>query len=202
MLLLLLTAIVAQSDFCRKSGANQATGQQQPNGGQLCSDTEQGLIPDVDNMVSTMIELPESGANVDASQGFSVTFSTTGLISGNMANMDKNFLQSPQNLQNGKIEGFQQISIQAIENPQRAPAAVNPSFFQALNTPSGNDGRTKFTVQIAPGQIKTTGLHRICTMAASSTGQPVIMPVAQRGAQDDCIRVNIVNGGANFQRKR
>ncbi len=77
---------------------------------------------------------------------------------------------------------------------------MQPSFFQALNTPSGNDGKTKFTVEVAPGQIKTTGLHRICTMAASSTGQPVVMPVAQRGAQDDCIRVTIVNGGANLQR--
>lgn len=30
------------------------------------------------------------------------------------------------------------------------------------------------------------GNYRVCTMTSSSNHQPVLMPVAQRGAQDDC----------------
>jgi hypothetical protein len=32
-------------------------------------------------------------------------------------------------------------------------------------------------------------------MTGTNSHQPVIMPVAQRGAQDDCIRVNVINAG-------
>jgi len=35
------------------------------------------------------------------------------------------------------------------------------------------------------------GLYRCCTMASSFAHTPVIMPVAQRGSQDDCIRFTV-----------
>jgi hypothetical protein len=188
----------AQVQFCAQSGAGEATGQQQRNGGQLCSSTQQGLIPDVNNMISTMITQPQSGATVDASQGFQVVFSVNNFMTGVSVNLQNQFLLSPQTLAgNGLIEGFEQLTIQPLASANRAPAAATTSFFQTLTQASDGNGRATFTVNVPAGQIQTTGLHRICTMAAGAGGQPVVMPVAQRGSQDDCVRVNITNGGGN-----
>ena len=113
-------------------------------------------------------------------------------------NLNNQFLLAPQSLaSNGKIEGFEQLVIQAIGDVNRAPSAFTTSFFQTLTQASDGNGKTTFVVNVPPKQISTTGLHRICTMAASAGGQPVVMPVAQRGSQDDCVRVNITNGGGN-----
>jgi hypothetical protein len=38
------------------------------------------------------------------------------------------------------------------------------------------------------------GNYRVCSMTSSSNHQPVLMPVAQRGAQDDCQKFTV--GGA------
>jgi hypothetical protein len=187
-----------QVQFCAQSGAGEATGQQQRNGGQICSSTQQGLIPDVNNMISTMITQPQTGATVDASQGFQVVFSVNNLMAGVSVNLQNQFLLSPQTLAgNGLIEGFEQLTIQPLASVNRAPAAATTSFFQTLTQASDGNGRTTYTVNVPAGQIQTTGLHRICTMAANAGGAPVVMPVAQRGSQDDCIRVNITNGGGN-----
>ncbi len=97
---------------------------------------------------------------------------------------------APQSLDNnGFVQGHVHIVIQQLTSKTTAPDAKNPSFFQALDSPS-NDGN--FSIKIPAGTLKATGLYRICTLATSFSHQPVVMPVAQRGAQDDCIRVNVV----------
>ncbi|KAI8899988.1 hypothetical protein BC833DRAFT_563672 [Globomyces pollinis-pini] len=185
-------AVTKQNAFCAASGAGEATGQQQANGGQMCSSTVQGVIPDVNNMVSTMIQEPASGATLNGAQGFQVKFSSINLNSGFGLNAQNQFLLAPQTIgANGKIEGLQQLVIQKINNPNAAPAAAQVSFFQAVNQKSNNNGVGNFNVNVPAGAVKTKGLHRICTMAAAAAMQPVVMPIAQRGAQDDCIRVNI-----------
>ena len=144
-------------------------------------------------MVSTLIISPENGQSVSKAAGFNVVFESIGLMSGNGLNLANQFMKQPQSLnqRTGMIEGMQSISIQSLENELLAPEASVLSFFRILNTPSDPTGRTRFTIAINPGQIKTVGVHRMCTLAMSSSGIPAIMPVAQRGAQDDCIRVFI-----------
>jgi len=48
------------------------------------------------------------------------------------------------------------------------------------------------------GQLSVTvtgglpaGLYRVCTMASAANHQSVLMPVAQRGAQDDCTKFSV-----------
>jgi hypothetical protein len=184
------------SVFCNEQSGNpgEGTGQQQPNGGIICVNTVQGMIPDVDKMISSIITAPASEAQVNGFQGFQVQFTSINMMAGNTVNMQNQFLLVPQTLDpnNGLIQGFMQISIQNIPNPQSAPEASQFSFFSALDTTSDANGIGRFTVTVPPNAIRTRGLHRICTVAASASGQPVIMAVAQRGAQDDCIRVTIV----------
>jgi hypothetical protein len=140
-------------------------------------------------MVSTLIYEPQNGDRVAAS-GFQVRFTTTKFMNGRAEDLDNQYLQIPQTLDpNGMIEGTQTLSIQPIDE-QTAPDANVVSFYTILNNvQSDGNGRTDFTVQIPAMQSR--GIHRICTLAVSKSGQAAIMPVAQRGAQDDCIRVDI-----------
>lgn len=39
------------------------------------------------------------------------------------------------------------------------------------------------------------GFYRVCTMSSAANHQPVLMPVAQRGAQDDCQRFSVGKKG-------
>lgn len=192
-------SVTAESAFCLDQQVGEGTGQQQPNGGNICVSTVQGLIPEATKMVSTMITVPASSSKVSGAQGFKVEFQTTGLQTGNTLDLKKQYLLSPQTVDatTGLIEGHQQLSIQKIDNLNNAPQANKVAFFQSLDAVAVDN---KFTVNVPAGAIKSKGLHRICTMAAAAGGQPVIMPVAQSnlfqitlgGAQDDCIRVTVI----------
>jgi hypothetical protein len=189
-----VVSVTAKSPFCAQSkDAGEATGQEQKNGGNMCVSTVQGVIPDVSVMISTLITQPASGAQLSASRGFQVNFQTKNLMAGNFVKLDSQFLLSPQTVdpRTGMVQGFMQLSIQQIPTNGQAPKGNQISFFAALSDESNANGLTNFKMAIPAGQIKTTGPHRICTISAAASGQPVIMAVAQRGAQDDCIRVNI-----------
>jgi len=49
--------------------------------------------------------------------------------------------------------------------------------------------------------LNETGDYRLCTMTSSFAHQPVLMPVAQRGGQDDCVRFTVEDDNNN-KRKR
>ncbi|KAG5458230.1 MAG: hypothetical protein BJ554DRAFT_1589, partial [Olpidium bornovanus] len=73
----------------------------------------------------------------------------------------------------------------------------SPRMSTGLNDAAGADG-TLF-VDVPAGTLNTAGTYRICSMSGSFSHQPTVMPIAQRGAQDDCIRVNVGdnNGSGN-----
>lgn len=73
-----------------------------------------------------------------------------------------------------------------IEEPQEFV------FFKGIND-AGNQGLLKATVDkgLPPGN------YRLCSMSSASNHQPVLIPVAQRGAQDDCVRFVVINTGGN-----
>lgn len=177
----LLTAVYCQ--FC-----TQDFNGKQSRKASICSETQQGVIPDVSKMVSTIIKTQKS---INTKNTFNTRISTKSLLSGFKSDLENKFLSEPQSIdsQSGFIKGFMQLTIQPILS-NTAPDPKNVVFFQELNDKSPQNGNAEFIVQIPAGTIKTKGLHRICTMAAAAAGQPVLMPVAQRGAQDDCVRVN------------
>ncbi|RKO87433.1 hypothetical protein BDK51DRAFT_24702, partial [Blyttiomyces helicus] len=91
----------------------------------------------------------------------------------------------------GIVQGHQHITIQQLTSTQAAPDAQVFAFFKGLND-QALDGRT-LAVNVPAGTFKTDGLYRICSMSGGDGHAPTIMPVAQRGAQDDCIRINVQN---------
>ncbi|KAJ3267789.1 hypothetical protein HDV01_004032 [Terramyces sp. JEL0728] len=193
--------VTPEVDFCKQSGAGEAAGQQQQSGS-MCVSTVQGLLPDVNKMVSSMISQPPSGATVDAAKGFQVVFKTQNLQTGFVADLEKQYLLIPQTVdpKTGFVQGHAQVSIQHIPDAQQAVPASSVEFFKVLDTKTGANGLTTFKVNVPANAIKTNGVHRICTVTATTSGQQVVMPVAQRGAQDDCIRVTVNN--ANGKRRR
>jgi transcription initiation factor TFIID subunit 15 len=65
--------------------------------------------------------------------------------------------------------------------------ATTFAFFKGINNAGDGNGLLSATV---PGGL-AAGNYRVCTMGSSSNHQPVLMPVAQRGAQDDCQKFTI-----------
>ncbi|KAJ3124977.1 hypothetical protein HK098_000697 [Nowakowskiella sp. JEL0407] len=180
-----------QSDFCKKSGQAESDGSQNKAG--ACSSTPMGQIPSVDKMVSTLIINPDSGAKVDASKDNTVTIAISNLATGFFDDPQKQYYLFPQTLNGqGIIQGHQHITVQKMNGKAVLDAKVF-AFFKGLNAASP-DGKT-LSVTIPAGTLRENGQHRICSLSGTFSHQPVVMPVAQRGAQDDCIRVDVFNAG-------
>ncbi|KAJ3126998.1 hypothetical protein HK098_006889 [Nowakowskiella sp. JEL0407] len=176
--------------FCKDSGQSSSDGSQNKAG--ACSSTPQGQIPSVDKMVSTLIIAPDYGDTIDASKNNTVTIAFQNLDTGFFDDPQKQYYLVPQTLNDqGIIEGHQHITVQKLQGTAVLDAKVF-AFFKGLNEPSG-DGT--LSVTIPAGTIKENGEFRICSLSGTFSHQPVIMPVAQRGAQDDCIRVFVENAG-------
>ncbi|ORZ33059.1 hypothetical protein BCR44DRAFT_41690 [Catenaria anguillulae PL171] len=143
-------------------------------------------------MVSTLIVQPENGATIQ--RGATVPFACT------TSNMETGFFDDPQRLYyatpqtlnaEGVIQGHQHISIQRIASTTTAPdpRSESLSFFVGLNTKA--DAQGVHTATIPATTFTQPGVYRICTITGTRGHQPVIMPVARRGSQDDCIRVTV-----------
>jgi transcription initiation factor TFIID subunit 15 len=174
------------------NGADFCNGQSLTNGQQIkagsCSITVQGSIPTFDNMVSTIIVNPKNGATVKVGQAFTVTIQNNNIITGFFDDAATQYYLTPQTLDGGKIQGHQHITIQELTSKAKAPDARVFAFFKGLNDAAVNGGQLSVTVDKG---LPTAGTYRICSITGTRGHQPVIMPVAQRGSQDDCIRIKV-----------
>ncbi|PKK66469.1 hypothetical protein RhiirC2_627714, partial [Rhizophagus irregularis] len=167
-------------NICKNSKLDKGDGTQNPDG--YCVETVMGEIPSVDNMISTLIIKPADGSTIEAKKKFRIDTITDNLISGFFSDPVKEYYVKPQQLKNGKILGHSHIIVQKLDDNRRKP--LNPkvfAFFKGLDQPAKNG---ILGVDVNDGL--PAGDYRICTIVSSFTHQPVIMPIAQRGAQDDC----------------
>lgn len=156
----------------------------------LISVTVMGDLPAQGNMVSSIILSPKSGDNVDANKQFTVAVRIANLQAGKFTNPQDTYYAAPQTLENGKVVGHTHVTIQDLGgslNPQQAPDASKFVFFKGID--DNGDGRGTLSVDVANGL--PAGSYRVCTITSSSNHQPVLMPVAQRGAQDDCTKFTV-----------
>ncbi|RIA91270.1 hypothetical protein C1645_692853 [Glomus cerebriforme] len=183
-------------DFCAifRKGGSEAGKLAQANGTQIltgvCSNTPQGEIPTVDNMPSTLILCPEDGQKFKANEPFTVKVKTTKLELGFFSDPAITYNTFPQVLnKKGVIQGHQHVSIQFLGNKElEMPSATEFAFFKGLNDPSKN-GILEVTVD---NGLPQKGLYRVCTIISSFSHQPVVLPKAQRGASDDCVRFRVI----------
>ena len=142
-------------------------------------------------MVSTLITAPANGAALDGSQDIIVKLENANILTGFFSDPNSQYYLFPQNLDpvTGLIRGHQHVTVQLLASTVVAPNPQSFEFFKGIND-AAVDG--SLSVVIPAGTLRS-GLHRICTISGSESHQPVVMPVAQRGSQDDCIRVQIVD---------
>jgi len=177
---------LAASGFCKASGlkANDGTQIKEPN----CVSLEIGELPSVDKMVSAIIIEPRFGQTLKRNQTFTVRTKIINIETAFFSDPAVDYYQIAQKLNGGGIiQGHSHITIQRL-NGNNVPDPKIFAFFKGLNEKAVNG---VLSVEVTNG-LPLKGLHRICTMNASNSHQPVVMPVAQRGAQDDCIRVNVI----------
>ncbi|KFY66380.1 hypothetical protein V496_02073 [Pseudogymnoascus sp. VKM F-4515 (FW-2607)] len=174
---------------------NFCSGQQLTNGMQItsgsCNGIPMGRIPASENMISAMITNPQPGDKVPADTTFSISVQTTHLKAGFFVNPTTNYYTAPQELDdNGDIIGHCHITVQDIGDLKSTtpPDPTKFTFFKGVD----DDGNGKGLLQAEVEGGLPAGVYRVCTMIAARNHQPVNMPVAQRGAQDDCTKFEVV----------
>ncbi|KAK2055134.1 hypothetical protein LY76DRAFT_550891, partial [Colletotrichum caudatum] len=173
-------------NFCE---GHAITNGQQLAGGS-CNGIPMGMLPSAQNMVSAVITSPRPGDRLPAGVGFNVTVQTAHLRAGVFANPATNYYTAPQELDlAGDVYGHCHVTIQDIGSMTTAtpPDAAKFAFFKGID--DAGDGSGLLTARVDGGL--PPGVYRACTMVSATTHQPVVMPVAQRGAQDDCTRFEV-----------
>lgn len=154
-----------------------------------------GDIPAKTNMVSSIITFPLAGsASIESDTTFNITVQMANLVAGSFTNADATYYAAPQALSGGKVVGHTHVTVQDLGkslNPTTPLDATQFAFFKGIND-AGN-GAGLLTAVVTGGL--PAGNYRVCTMAAASNHQPVLMPVAQRGSPDDCTKFTVIGSG-------
>jgi hypothetical protein len=175
------------NNICDISQKELFNGTQNPEGS--CVTTVMGEIPSKKQMVSTVIRFPKNNEEIKENTPFTIRTKTSGLTTGFFDDPVNQYYIFPQTLDNkGFIQGHSHVTIQKIENEDEPPNPEIFAFFKGLNDPA--DGNGELTAAVDKGL--PAGDYRLCTMVSSFAHQPTLMPVAQRGAQDDCVRFKVV----------
>ncbi|KAI3393531.1 hypothetical protein diail_4167 [Diaporthe ilicicola] len=189
----------ANSQTSQNNFINLCAGQTLTNGLQItngsCNGIPMGQIPAKANMISSIITFPQNGATVQAQQDFTITVQTQNLQAGSFTNADATYYSAPQALNGqGQVIGHTHVTVQDLGNslnPTTPPDPTQFAFFKGIND-AGN-GKGLLSADVTGGL--PAGNYRLCTMTSSSNHQPVLMPVAQRGSQDDCTKFVVSAGG-------
>jgi hypothetical protein len=176
-----------------QNGIVTTVGAQFKSGGVSCSSNIQGLIPAIENMVSTVIISPESGGNFDASIDNNFSVRINNIETGFFSNANALYYLAPQSLNaNGKVEGHQHLVVQQM-NGNKVPNPREFQFFKGINQVATDPEGSILSALIPAGSFVVNGLYRFCSISGSNTHQPILSPILEKGPQDDCIRVNVVN---------
>ncbi|CAG8723217.1 7849_t:CDS:1, partial [Racocetra fulgida] len=152
----------------------------------FCSSLIQGQIPSNLNMVSSLIISPTDGEKIKEKKPFVIKVKVKNLNTGFFSDPNAEYYTAQQQLgKNGFINGHCHVTVQRLDGDE-IPDPTKFVFFKGLEDKAKNN---ELSVKVDHGL--PSGFYRLCTMASALTHQPVIMPVAQRGSQDDCIRFKV-----------
>lgn len=157
-----------------------------------------GRIPSVGQMVSSVFVNPQNGDNIDENTDFDIQVQMINFAAGTFTNAAATYYAAPQDLDgSGVIIGHTHVTVQDTGGDLNPTQPLDPqtfAFFKGINDAGDGNGLLSATVD---GGLPA-GNYRLCSMSSAANHQPVLMPVAQRGAQDDCVRFTVGgNGGGN-----
>jgi len=154
-----------------------------------------GDIPAANQMTSAMFKSPTNAQNIPANTAIKFSVKINNLVPGTFTNPDNTYYSAPQGLQGGVVVGHTHVSVQDLGNEANPDPldAETFAFFKGIN--DAGDGNGLLSADLAAGL--PDGIYRACSLTSSANHAPVIMPVAQRGPQDDCIRFTVGDGFKN-----
>ncbi|KAK4250959.1 ribosomal protein s17 [Corynascus novoguineensis] len=177
-------------NFC--AGETLTNGQQNRDGS--CNGIPMGKIPAANKMVSTVILNPQNGDDLAEGQTFNIEVKIANMELGSFTNAQETYYSAPQDLNGqGLVIGHTHVTVQDTGNtlnPTQPLDASQFAFFKGIN--DAGDGQGTLAAEVTGGL--PAGCYRVCTMSGASNHQPVLMPVAQRGSQEDCRYFSV--GGA------
>lgn len=157
-----------------------------------CNPIIMGDLPSAGNMISTVFTSPQHGDVLNADEDFTIKLTTKNLNTGAFTNPFGTYYAAPQQLNDdGLVIGHVHLTVQSIGD-LRSTTPPNPeefAWFAGLKEKAEN-GVLQTNVE---GGLPA-GAYRLCTLVAAANHQPVLMPSAQRGAQDDCVRFTVKDG--------
>ena len=151
-----------------------------------------GSIPAQAKTVSGVITFPQNGDDIDALTTFNMSATISNIQLGSFTNATVTYYAAPQQL-NGQGLVIGHMVIQSTGNslnPTQPLDGTKFAFFKGIND-AGN-GQGSISTPVTGGLPK--GNYRACTMTSASNHQPVLMAIAQRGPQDDCVRFTVGGG--------
>ncbi|KAH8662279.1 hypothetical protein BX600DRAFT_316625 [Xylariales sp. PMI_506] len=160
-----------------------------------CNGVTMGQIPASTNMISAVIVFPQNGQTISANQDFNLQVQVSNLVAGSFTNAASTYYSAPQALDSstGNVIGHTHLVVQNTGSSLNPTTPMDPTtfaFFKGIDD-AGN-GKGLLSAAVAGGL--PVGNYRLCSMTSASNHQPVLMPVAQRGAQDDCVRFTVAAG--------
>ncbi|KAL2135679.1 hypothetical protein VTI74DRAFT_7360 [Chaetomium olivicolor] len=159
-----------------------------------CNGIVMGEIPSVDRMISVVITNPQNGDSIKSNEDFNITVQVSNLEAGAFTNAVATYYAAPQQLKSGKVVGHLHVTVQDTGNSLNPKEPLDPTqfaFFKGIN--DAGDGKGGLSAAVTGGL--PAGNYRLCTLTSAANHQPVIMPVAQRGSQDDCVRFTVTGNG-------
>ena len=154
-----------------------------------CNPVPMGSIPSKAKMPAAKFVFPANLGRVAKNQKFTVKMAIQNLETGFFTNAQQNYFAAPQQLNNqGIIQGHSHVVIQKIES-MKSTKIADPTvfaFFKGLNAKAVNG---ILDTEVTDGLPE--GVYRLCSINTSSNHAPVVVPVAQHGALDDCVYVSV-----------
>jgi transcription initiation factor TFIID subunit 15 len=147
-----------------------------------------GDIPSQSKMVSAIILSPKPGENVPANKHLIVRLRVANFEMGKFTQPNGTYYSAPQQLSAaGFVQGHVHVTLQNLGGSFTPEQPLDASKFVAFKgVNDAGDGKGLLLAHVPDGLPK--GFYRVCTMISAQNHQPVLMAVAQRGAQDDCTK--------------
>ncbi|WWD09019.1 hypothetical protein V865_007139 [Kwoniella europaea PYCC6329] len=167
-------------DFC--VGQTITNGLQNKAGS--CNPVPIGQIPSTQNLISTTFVSPRNMETIQAGQTFTIGLQTTGMTMGSFVNAQKNYYAAPQQIDgSGQIVGHAHVVLQPMKAIDDT-SVLDPNTFTFFKGMDLGDVNGLSTIDVQGGV--PAGAYRLCTIMSASNHQSVILPIAQRGAENTC----------------
>ncbi|THU87751.1 hypothetical protein K435DRAFT_842411 [Dendrothele bispora CBS 962.96] len=157
-----------------------------------CNPAPIGAIPSVDNMPSSKFTSPANGDTIQANKAFTISMAIKNIETGNFVNADTNYFAAPQQLnKQGQIVGHSHVVVEELDGGLGSTNPTDPKNFVFFKGINGKAQNGLVTADVTSGL--PAGAYRMCSINAAANHQPVIVPVAQHGALDDCVYFTVSN---------